>query len=51
MQVIVCPKCKDTWEAKENFKKCKCFRCGFEYKPTPIFMPDFVFNAIKRVKG
>ena len=51
MYVIKCPYCSDLFEAKEDYKMCKCFRCGKEYKPTKFFMADYIFDAIRRVKG
>lgn len=53
IKVIVCPNCGETWElTTEAPKMCKCFRCGFEYcQHKPYIMDDFVFNAIRTVKG
>ena len=49
--VIKCPNCDDVFEAKEDYKKCKCFRCGFEYKPTKTYISDWIWQAMQRVKG
>lgn len=49
--IIKCPKCNEIWQAKEDYKKCKCFRCGFEYKPSKIFVADYIWEAMKRTRG
>jgi len=50
MYVIRYPKCGDLFE-DNNYTKCKCFRCGNEYKPSKVFVPDYIWQAMKRVKG
>ena len=51
MKVIKCPNCSEIWEADKEYKKCKCFRCGFEYEPIIIDMSRWIYEAIKRTRG
>lgn len=50
MKVIKCPQCGDMFEDK-GYKKCKCYKCGYEYEPIIIDMNRGIFEAVKRTKG
>lgn len=48
---IVCPKCGDIWYSQEQYNRCKCFKCNFEYIPKIIKIEEWIIEAMRRCKG
>lgn len=51
MYFYKCPNCLDIWYSETQYDTCKCFKCGTEYEPTPIYVEDWIKSAIERCRG